>query len=184
MQKNGPWTIEHTTQQYQDSFITVVEDQVIRPDGKPGTYSTVAMRPGIAVLPMDEQGNVYLVKQFRYVLGKESLEVVTGALKNDEPVLSAAQRELQEEVGIQAQTWKSLGMFDLDTSIVHCPIHLFLASHLSFVETQREGTEIMETCKTSLEQAVKQVMESTITHAPSCVLLLKVVCLQQSSPLA
>ena len=173
MRKNGPWTIEHTTPLHQDSFITVVEDHVIRPDGQPGTYATVAMKPGVAILPLDEEGNVYLVRQFRYVLGKESLEVVTGGLESDEPVLEAAQRELEEEVGIRAEDWKNLGMFDLDTSIVHCPVHLFLAKQLSFIESHREGTETMETCKMPLEQAVPMVMESLITHAPSCVLILK-----------
>ena len=171
--KNGPWTIENTVQQYQDAFITVTEDQVIRPDGKPGTYGTVSMKPGVAVLPVEADGNVYLVKQFRYVLGQESLEVVTGAMESNEPDLEAAQRELEEEVGILAQDWHSLGKFDIDTSIVHCPVHLFLAKQLSFTEAHREGTETMETCKVPLEQAVKMVMESTITHAPSCVLILK-----------
>lgn len=173
MRKNGPWTIEHTTQHYQNSFITVVEDQVVQPDGQPGTYSTVAMKPGVAILPVDEKGNVYLVRQFRYALGKESLEVVTGALENNEPVLEAAQRELAEEVGIHAKAWKSLGAFDLDTSIVQCPVHLFLAKNLNFVESDREGTETMEMCKLPLEQAFTMVMECTITHAPSCILLLK-----------
>jgi 8-oxo-dGTP pyrophosphatase MutT (NUDIX family) len=177
MQKNGPWTIEHTAQQYQNSFITVVEDQVIRPDGQRGTYSTVAMKPGVVILPLDEQGNVYLVKQFRYALGKESFEVVTGALEDGEPLLEAAQRELEEEVGIRAQDWNDFGMFDLDTSIVRCPIHLFLAKHLSFTESHREGTETMETCKMPLKQAFKMVMESQITHAPSCILILKTCCL-------
>jgi 8-oxo-dGTP pyrophosphatase MutT (NUDIX family) len=177
MQKNGPWTIQHTTQQYQNPFISVVEDQVIRPDGEPGTYSTVAMKPGVVVLPLDEQGNVYLVKQFRYALGQESLEVVTGALEEGEPILKAAQRELAEEVGIRAEDWHDLGMFDLDTSIVRCPIHLFLAKNLSFTESDREGTEIMETCKMPLKQAFKMVMESQITHAPSCILILKACCL-------
>lgn len=171
--KNGPWTIENTVQQYQDAFITVTQDQVIRPDGETGTYGTVFMKPGVAVLPLEEEGNVYLVKQFRYALGQESLEVVTGAIESDEPILESAQRELEEEVGILAEDWHGLGKFDLDTSIVHCPVHLFLAKQLSFTETQREGTETIETCKVPLEQAVKMVMESTITHAPSCVLILK-----------
>jgi 8-oxo-dGTP pyrophosphatase MutT (NUDIX family) len=181
MRKNGPWTIETTTQRYQNSFITVVEDQVIQPDGQPGTYSTVAMKPGVAILSLDEESNVYLVRQFRYALGQESLEVVTGALEDSEPILEAAQRELREEVGIEAKDWNNLGMFNLDTSIIHCPVHLFLARDLSFVDSHREGTETMETCKISWKQALTRVMEGTITHAPSCILILKASNLLNSS---
>lgn len=173
VQKKGPWTIENSTEQYQDSFIKVVEDRVIRPDGEPGTYSTVAMKPGVAILPIDEDQNVYLVRQFRYALGKESLEVVSGALESDESALEAAQRELKEEVEIRAKDWQNLGMFDLDTSIVQCPVHLFVVKQLDFGESDREGSEAMETCKMPLQEAFTMIMESKITHAPSCVLLLK-----------
>ncbi|WP_088892471.1 NUDIX domain-containing protein [Leptolyngbya ohadii] len=173
MQKNGPWTIEKTIRQYQNSFITVVEDQVIRPDGQRGTYSTVAMKPGITVLPLDEQDNVYLVRQFRYALGQESLEVITGALESDEPLMEAAQRELAEEAGIHAADWRDLGKFNLDTSIVHCPVHLFLAKSLTSIESHPEGTETIKTCKMPFAQAFTSVMEGAITHAPSCILILK-----------
>lgn len=173
MRKKGPWTIKNTTQQYQNSFITVVEDQVIRPDGQPGTYSTVRMKPGVAVLPLEDNNTVHLIRQFRYAIGQESLEAVTGALEADEPLLAAAQRELEEEVGIRAKDWNDLGKFDLDTSIVHCPVHLFLAKSLTFIQNHPEGTETIEKCKMPLEQALTMVLEGQITHAPSCILILK-----------
>src|SRR3954453_15236341 len=73
--KHGPWTIEDTVEKYRNSFIAVQEDRVIQPDGQPGRYSTVTIKPGVAVLPVDEDGDVYLVRQFRYALGRESVEV-------------------------------------------------------------------------------------------------------------
>jgi hypothetical protein len=112
-QKHGPWTIQEKSLKYQDSFITVSEDQVIRPDGQPGMYATVAMKPGVAVLPIGSNDEVYLTKQFRYALGKESIEVVCGAIEEDEPPLTTAQREVQEEVGIKAEEWTDLGFFDI-----------------------------------------------------------------------
>ncbi len=172
-QKHGPWTIQETSQKYQNSFISVREDQVLQPDGQPSTYGTVTMKPGVAILPIDSDRTVYLAQQFRYVLGKESLEVVCGALEEDEPPLDAAQRELEEELGIKAQEWTDLGLFHLDTSIVHCPVHLFLAKQLTFTQANREGTETMETRRIPFDEAVQMVMDSNITHAPSCVLILK-----------
>lgn len=173
IEKNGPWTIEETENKYHNSFIDVQEDQVLQPDGKPGSYATVKMKPGVAVLPVDEQGNVYLVKQFRYALGRESVEVVCGAIDGNEAPLEAAKREVKEELGIEASEWLDLGMFDMDTSIVNCPVFLFGARNLKFSSTEREGTETMKTLKMSLEEAVEKVMDSEITHSPSCILILK-----------
>ncbi len=172
-QKHGPWTIQETNEKYQDSFIHVREDQVLRPDGQPGMYATVKMKPGVAILPIDSDRHVYLVRQFRYALGKESIEVVCGALEEDEPSQEAAQRELEEEIGIKASELIDLGVVDLDTSIVRCPVHMFLAKQLTFTQTNQEGTETIETLHLPLDRAVQMVLDSAITHAPSCVLILK-----------
>jgi len=172
-QKHGPWTIQETTQKYQNSFINVHEDQVLQPDGQPGMYATVKMKSCVAILPIDSDRIVYLTRQFRYALGKESIEVVCGAIEEDEPPFEAAQREVQEELGIKAKEWIDLGVFDLDTSIVHCPVYLFLTKHLSFTQTNQEGTETIERLRMPLDAAVQMVMDSKITHAPSCVLILK-----------
>ncbi len=172
-QKHGPWTIQETSQKYQNSFIKVREDQVLQPDGQPGLYGTVTLRPGVAILPIDTDRTVYLTRQFRYALGKESIEVVCGALEENEPPLEAAQREIQEELGIKAEKWNDLGFFHIDTSIVYCPVHLFLTQQLSFTQPDQEGTETIEKLPLPLNEAVQMVMDSRITHGPSCVLILK-----------
>jgi ADP-ribose pyrophosphatase YjhB (NUDIX family) len=172
-QKNGPWTIQKTHQKYQNSFINVCEDQVVQPDGQPGMYATVKMKPGVAILPIDSDRNVYLIRQFRYALGKESIEVVCGAVEENEPWQEAAQREIEEEVGIKASELIDLGIVDLDTSIVRCPVQMFLAKQLALTETHQEGTETIKTLHIPLNTAVKMVMDNVITHAPSCVLILK-----------
>jgi 8-oxo-dGTP pyrophosphatase MutT (NUDIX family) len=136
-------------------------------------YATVKMKSCVAILPIDSDRVVYLTRQFRYALGKESIEVVCGAIEEDEPPFEAAQREVQEELGIKAEEWIDLGVFDLDTSIVHCPVYLFLTKHLSFTQTNQEGTETIERLRMPLDAAVQMVMDSKITHAPSCVLILK-----------
>ncbi|MFB2878585.1 hypothetical protein [Floridanema aerugineum] len=59
------------------------------------------------------------------------------------------QSEIEEELGIKADEWIALGAIDLDTSIVHCPVHLFLAKQLTFTSTHQEGTETIKTLKTS-----------------------------------
>lgn len=172
-QNYGPWTIQSSTAKYQNSFIQVVEDGVIQPDGNPGSYSTVSLKSGVAILPVDDEGMLYLTRQFRYAIGQESLEVVCGAIEADEAPLISAQREIQEELGIQATQWIDLGKIDLDTSIVRCPVYLFLAQNLTLNESHPEGTESIERIKLSGDRLLQMVLKSEITHAPSCVLILK-----------
>ena len=171
--RHGPWIIEETTEKHRDSFMAVLEDRVIRPDGRPGTYSTVQVKPGVAVLPIDRDGSVYLVRQFRYALGTESLEAVCGGVEEGETFEDSAKKELREEAGILASAWTDLGLVDLDTSMVRCKMGLFLAEGLSFTGTEREGTETMQTVKMSFQDALRKVMDGEITHAASCILILK-----------
>ena len=171
--RNGPWTIEETAEQYRNGLITVREDRVTRPDGEPGSYATVEMRPGVAVLPVDRDGVAQLTRQFRYALGRESVEVVSGAIDEGEEPLEAARREAKEELGVTAEDWIDLGRMDLDTSTLRAPVRLFLARGLGFTESEQEGTETIEPLKVPLAEAVRMVLESEITHGPSCVLILK-----------
>lgn|SRR3989344_389799 len=171
--KNGPWIIKDTVLKYKNSWIEVNEDQVIRPDGKPGIFGVVKMIEGACVLPIDDQGFVYLTEEFRYALGRSSIEAAGGAVDPGEEPLTAAMRELKEELGIKAEEWIDLGIVNPFTSVIYSPSQLFLAKKLSFSKTKREGTEIITLRKMRLEQAVKMVLGSKITAGPTSVLILK-----------
>src|SRR5690349_13182721 len=100
--RHGPWTIEASNPVYRNPFIEVVEDGVIRPDGQPGVYGTVAMKPGVAVLPLDVDGRAYLTREFRYAVGRDSIEVAGGGIDAGESPQDAARREAREELGVEA----------------------------------------------------------------------------------
>jgi 8-oxo-dGTP pyrophosphatase MutT (NUDIX family) len=170
--RNGPWTIKESRLIYRNDFIEVIEDDVLQPDGESGSYATVRIKAGVSVLPFID-GEVYLTRQFRYVLGRESLEAISGAVEEDESPADAARRELQEEAGIIAGELVELGRIDIDTSIVNNPAYHFLARDLRFVESRPEGTEEIRIEKVRLEAAAQMVMASQITHASSCSLILK-----------
>ena len=169
----GPWLVEETVQRYQNSWLEVYEDIVIAPNGQSGAFATARMKAGVSVLALDGDDQVYLTREFRYAIERDSIEVVSGAIDDDELALSAARRELHEELGIEASEWIELGSVDPFTSIVHSPARLFLARELSFVEPDCDDTEIIQVVKVKLSEAVRMVMESEITHGPSCILILK-----------
>ncbi|HEX8298378.1 MAG TPA: NUDIX hydrolase [Rubricoccaceae bacterium] len=169
---NGPWTVLSTEHPYGDDFIDVSVDEVVQPDGEPGQYATVRMKPGVTILPIDADGRVRLVRQFRYALGAESLEAPAGGVDEGENAGEAAKRELREELGITADQWEPVGTFHIDTSIVHCPDHLFIARELTFGAPDREGTEEMKTVTLTLADAVERVVRGEIVQASSCVLIL------------
>lgn len=171
--KHGPWTIKGSETIYENEFITVNEDSVIKPDKKPGKYTTVSMKTGAATLVMDDDKNVYLTKQFRYALGKDSIEVVAGGIEEGEEPLETAKKEVKEELGIKAEEWTEFGFLHTDTSIVKSPAHLFIARKLEFEEPEQEGSEEISMTKMSLDEAVEKVLNGEITHAVSCYLILK-----------
>jgi ADP-ribose pyrophosphatase len=69
----GPWQIKGTTTLFENKFLTLREDQVLKPDGQAGSYATVKMINSVAILPIGEHSQVHLVTQFRYAIGQESL---------------------------------------------------------------------------------------------------------------
>lgn len=170
--KNGPWTIKNTQSVFKNDFIEVFNDRVVQPDGKDGEYATVRMKPGVLVLAIDDDDNVYLTRQFRYALGAESLETIAGGIDAGSP-LENAKREAKEEMGIEAEEWIDLGAIETDTSIVSCPAHFFVARKLKFAEPEREGTEAMKPVKMSFDEAFAKALGGEIKHALSCVLIFK-----------
>jgi 8-oxo-dGTP pyrophosphatase MutT (NUDIX family) len=170
--KNGNWTIKETKKKFGNDFFLVSEDKVVQPDGKNGKYATIEFVPGVSVLPIDDEDYVYLTKQFRYNAGKDTLEVVAGAVENETP-MKAAKRELKEELGITAKELIKLGKIQLDNSIIKSESTQYIARGLTFGETDQDGAEEMKTVKIKFKEAVEKVLSGEITHAPSCVLILK-----------
>lgn len=173
MKTNGPWKIVESHEKYKNNWMKIREDKVIRPDGKEGIVSLVEMEDGISVLSLDNDGYVYLADQFRYSMGKDGVETVSGAVNSNEKPLDAAKRELREELGIEAEEWIDLGLVNPFNVAIKAPHTIFLARKLKFGKDHQKGTKNIKLVKVKLEEAVKMVMNSIITNGPSCVLILK-----------
>jgi ADP-ribose pyrophosphatase len=183
--QHGPWQILRSLDIYRDTWMHIRKDDVIRPDGAPGTHGVILLNPGVSVLPLDDQGRVHLTDEFHYAVGRRTIEVVSGGRQPDEPSLDAARRELDEELGITAGEWVDLGQVDPFTTMLNSPANLFLARQLQFGTSRPEATESIRNLTVDFDTAVEMVMDGRITHAPSCILILKAArWLEQNSPVA
>ncbi|MCA9050765.1 MAG: NUDIX hydrolase [Planctomycetaceae bacterium] len=177
---HGPWRILDSREVYRDPWLSVRRDEVIRPDGKPGTHSVVTIKPGVCVLAFDAR-DVFLTEEFHYGVGLTTLEAVSGGRDDDESPLTCAKRELQEELGIVADHWTELTTVDPFTASVVSPTTLFLATGLQFRQANPEGTERIRCVRMSLKDAFAAVSDGRITHTPSCIVILQLWIRQQSS---
>jgi ADP-ribose pyrophosphatase len=173
MREHGPWKVVETRYVYRDAWIDVQIDDVIRPDGRPGTHSIVWLKQGVTVIALDDAQHVYLTEEFHYGVGRVTIEGVSGGNDPPEAMLDTARRELQEEIGIVAERWTDLGVVDPFTSNVNSPTQLYLAEELRFVDAAREGTETMRCLRVPLAEAVAMAGDGRITHAQTVVALLK-----------
>lgn len=182
MRLYGPWKIVGTRIVYDDPWTTVQIDDVIRPDGQPGTHGIIHVKAGTTAIALDDAQHVYLTEEFHYGVGRVTIEGVSGGNEPPEDYRATAERELQEEIGIVARRWTDLGVVDPFTSTVRSPTRLYLAEDLAFVDVNREGTETMRRVRMPLADAIAMVWDGRITHAPTCVALLKTWLLKQNPP--
>src|SRR5690242_18419890 len=92
---------------YQNPYLTVHEDNVIRPDGKTTKYAWVETTPSVYVVPVNDNGDITLVKQLRYTTGQPSWELPGGSTESEEEE-EAAKRELESEARMHADHWVRL----------------------------------------------------------------------------
>jgi 8-oxo-dGTP pyrophosphatase MutT (NUDIX family) len=170
----NPWQTLTRRSIYDNPWIHVREDQVIRPDGHPGIYGVVEFKNrAIGVLPIDEEGSTYLVGQYRYTLNRYSWEIPEGGGPEGESPLEAAQRELLEETGLQARTWRLLGTAHLSNSVTDEEAIYYLATDLIIGEASPEGTEKLEVRRLPFAEALQMVLAGEITDALSVLAIMR-----------
>lgn len=170
----GKWIVKATKEIHKTPWLTIEEDRVIRPDGNDGTFTRMDIKPGMSILPLDKEGNVYLAKAFMYAMDKKMIVPFSGGIEKGEEMLAAAKRELREESGLSAKKWTPLGiMHDVYNNIIATPEHMFLAEYLTEGEPVWDGGEDIEVVKMPLQEAVEKVMKGEITQAAAQTIILK-----------
>ena len=173
--QHGPFIVTGSSEKYKNPWIAVREDQVILPGGNPGIFGIVTMKHGSTVLAIDEHDMVYMTREFAYAYGHDSLELVSGGLDGNEDFLTAARRELAEEVGIvEATEWVDLGILHPFTKNIESKNAMFIArGPFQWGTRNLDPDEVIDIEKVPFDQAIAMAMDGRIVHGASVACLLK-----------
>lgn len=168
-----------TTPRFHGVVVDVRTDTVRLPDGREAGREVVMHPGGVAILPLDENGEVIMVRQFRYAMGEELLEVPAGKLEPDEPHRPAALRELEEEVGVIPEHLDYLGGLYVSPGISTEIIHLYLATGLTQGTCHPDEDEFLKIDRLPLDTLVELALNGELKDAKTAALVMKVKLLQQ-----
>ena len=167
-ESENPWQKLASETVYTNNWYSVRRDNVIRPDGKPGEYNVIEAHDGVFILAVDTDKQLQLIRQYRYTTDVYSLEVPAGGIEQGEDPLTAAKRELQEELGLVAGQWRQLGKFQAENAYMNNFGIVFVATELSDVgHDDRLAEGIDKTEKISVEEVLRMIKSGEITDSQS-----------------
>jgi ADP-ribose pyrophosphatase len=147
-------------------------EQVRLPNGRVAELEIAHHPGGAAVVAVDAEGRVCLLRQFRHAAGGWLTELPAGKLDGGEPPLECARRELAEEAGVSAGRWEKLGEFFSSPGVLTEVIHLFLAQDLQPADASPEEHEVLEASWVPLQEATDLAASGRLRDAKSVIGLL------------
>jgi 8-oxo-dGTP pyrophosphatase MutT (NUDIX family) len=172
---NNPWKILSSQVQYDNKWIQVTEHQVLNPSGGPGIYGVVHFKNlAIGVVALDEEQHIYLVGQYRFPLEQFSWEIPEGGGPLEDDPLLSAKRELLEETGLIAHSWKPVVQMHLSNSVSDEVSIIYLARGLEQHAPQPEETEQLTVERMPFEKAYQLVKAHQITDSITVAAILKI----------
>lgn len=164
---DSPWKTLGERVVYRNPWMHVTEYAVRRPDGSRGIYGVVDPGDNVTILALDEQQRLYLVGEFRYVVGRYQWKLPSGRVDEGENALFAAQRELREEAGVEADSWMPLGRYYLSDGVLTQACIIYLATDLRQVTATPESTELFTIRAVPLVDAFTATLNGELDDAPT-----------------
>lgn len=178
-QRDNPWTTLSVRKVYGNRWLELWEERCLDPSGNPALYGKVSFRSkAVGIIPIADDGDTWLVGQYRYCLGAYSWEIPMGGSPHHLPVLESAQRELKEETGLSARRWEQILFLHTSNSVTDEEGYVFTAEELEQGEPEFESTEKIEIRRLPVREAVRMAMAGEITDAISIAGLLKLAALR------
>src|SRR5690606_5576966 len=170
----NPWKTLKINQIYENPWIRLEHHEVINPAGNEVIYGKVHFKNrAMAIIPIDEAGNTWLIGQYRYTLGEYTWEIPMGGGLLELDLLDAAKRELKEETGLTALKWTEIMKIHTSNSVTDEVGTVYLAEELTPGEPQFEETEVLQIKKLPFSKTVEMVMSGEITDSISIAGILK-----------
>ena len=169
----NPFTLISTKKVYENPWISVREDRVVRPGGKEGIFGVVDIAGWSHTVAIDKDNNIYLNREFCYGMNDYTYRLPWGGMSPWEAPLEAAKKELREEAGILADEWIDLWNMRPLTTVVDNIQYLFLAKNLTLTEQDTEEGEIVDIVSIPFLDAVKLVISGDIMDASTIIWILK-----------
>lgn len=160
-------------EKYSGVIVNVRLDTAELIDGRRVRREVVEHPGGVAILPVDDNGECYLVRQFRYPFEKSMLEAPAGKLEKGEEHRLCAERELSEETGFTAEQLVYMGSFCTSPGFCTERLHIYLALGLTAGESHPDDGEFLNVEKYSLTELSKMVMNGEIEDAKTVIAVLK-----------
>lgn len=183
--ETNPWQILDEQIVYDNAWLQVKHHNVINPKGGKGIYGIVQFKNiALGIVPIDHEGNTWLVGQYRLPTKNYSWEIPQGGCPLQNNPLQEAKRELLEETGLVANQWQQLIITHLSNSVTTEKNICFLATDLSMQQAQPEETELLLVKKIPLQQAFSMVANGEITDGVSVIALQQVQLLQLQNKLS
>ncbi|MFI3166993.1 MAG: NUDIX hydrolase [Bacillota bacterium] len=161
---------------YDGKIIKLFCDEIYLPNGEEAKREFVTHTGGVTILPIDDDNNVYFVRQFRYPYKAELLELPAGKKEAGEDPCECGMRELSEEIGATAKIFTPLAQMYPSPGYTNEVIHIYLAKGLSFSDLHLDEDEFLNVEKYPLETAIEMVMNGEIKDGKTIIGILKYAC--------
>ena len=158
---------------FEGHIITVRVDTVAMPDGRTATREVVDHSGGVCVVPITENGEVVMVRQFRKAVESAVLEIPAGKLNSGENHRDCGIRELEEETGYKSNNIVYLGHIFPSPGFANETIHIYLATELYDGKLNLDPDEYLDVEKIPLEKVVEMIMNNEINDSKTVVGILK-----------
>ena len=156
------WTKLSSEVFHENKWWKGIHDRFRLPNGKEGDYYYLKTPGSVFVVPVDREGKIVFIRQYRYLADKESLEFVAGGIKPGQSPEETARAELSEEIGMQAGRLEEIGSFEPCNGLISELCHVFIASDFELGQTNPEETESIEIEKYSFEEAKKIISSGQV----------------------
>ena len=159
---------------FDGAVLHVVKDKVLLPDGNTSYREFCLHKGAVAVIPITDNNEAVMVRQFRYAHHREFLEIPAGKLDYvGEDPLEAAKRELKEETGAVAEKITYLGILDTTPALIDERIHMYMAEGLTFGESEPDEDEFLSVERIPLKKLIDMVMNGEIRDGKTQIAILK-----------